>query len=146
MTGSALTILEITAISVPLIAILVIQIFRTEDLHDRASNDVLEYLSRLLVGAALLFVATILAAITLGINSAQSVAEAFSIATLGMGLAFVTIVVLIFPMVALATFGDDTEQQRLSDTASEEDKGEEDLPPQRREDVTEDSPESETET
>ena len=45
MAALALSVLEITAISVPLVAILVIQILRTDVLNKNVPDDLLEYVT-----------------------------------------------------------------------------------------------------
>jgi len=146
MVSLALSVLEITAISVPLIAILVVQILRTDVLNKRVPDELLEYVSRLLVATSLLFVAAIVAAMSLAFESGLSLFGLASVAFLGLGLSLLSIVALFFPLVSLSLFREDTEQQTLSETTGESTDVEEDLPSQRKEEHTERTSEPETET
>lgn len=146
MISLALTVLEIAAISVPLIAILVVQILRTDVLNERVPDELLEYVSRLLVATSLLFVAAIVAAMSLAFESGLSLLGLISVTALGLGLALLSIVALFFPLVSLSLFRGDTEQQTLSETTGESTNGEEDLPSQRKEDSVEKTSDPETET
>ncbi|OYR86240.1 hypothetical protein DJ71_01430 [Halorubrum sp. E3] len=146
MTGLALSVLEITAISVPLVAILVIQILRTDELNEFVPDDLLRYVNRLLIATSLLFVLAIVSAMSLAFESGLSLRGLASVTFLGVGLSLLAIVVLFFPLVALSLFGENTEQATLSETTSEPGDVEEDLPPQRKEDSTEKSADPEKET
>lgn len=146
MVSLALSVLEVTAISVPLIAILVVQILRTDVLNKRVPNDLLEYVSRLLVATSLLFVAAIVAAMSLAFESGIPLLGLASISFLGLGLALLSIVALFFPLVSLSLFREDTEQQTLSETTDGSANVEEDLPSQRKEEQAEKTSEPETET
>jgi Na+/proline symporter len=146
MVSLALTVLEITAISVPLIAILVVQILRTDVINERVPDELLEYVSRLLVATSLLFVAAIVAAMSLALESGLSLLGLGSVTSLGLGLALLSIVALFFPLVSLSLFRDETEQQTLSETTGGTTDVEEDLPSQRKEESNEETSEPETET
>ncbi|QKY17729.1 hypothetical protein [Halorubrum sp. CBA1229] len=146
MTSLALAVLEITAISVPLVAILVIQILRTDELNEFVPDDLLRYVNRLLIATSLLFVLAIVSSMSLAFESGLSLWGLASVTFLGVGLSLLAIVVLFFPLVALNLFGENTEQATLSETTSESEDGEEDLPPQRKEGSTEKTADSEKET
>lgn len=146
MVSLALTVLEITAISVPLIAILVVQILRTDVINERVPDELLEYVSRLLVATSLLFVAAIVAAMSLALESGLSLLGLGSVISLGLGLALLSIVALFFPLVSLSLFRDETEQQTLSESTGGTTDVEEDLPSQRSEESNEEISEPETET
>ncbi|WP_256403685.1 hypothetical protein [Halorubrum salinum] len=146
MTSFALSVLEITAISVPLVAILVIQILRTDELNEFVPDELLRYVNRLLIATSLLFVLAIVSSMSLAFESGLSLLGLASVTFLGVGLSLLAIVVLFFPLVALTLFGEETEQATLSETADEGDNREEDLGPQRKEGSTEKTAEPESET
>ena len=146
MTSLALSVLEITAISVPLVAILVIQILRTDELNEFVPDELLRYVNRLLIATSLLFVLAIVSSMNLAFESALSPLGLASVTFLGVGLSLLAVVVLFFPLVALTFFREETEQTTLSETDGKSDDVEEDLPPQRKEGSTEKTAEPEKET
>jgi len=62
MAALALTVLETAAISVPLIAIVVYQLFNS-DLAGQMQEEVLEYVAQLLIGTGLLFLISVVMAL-----------------------------------------------------------------------------------
>jgi len=144
MLSLALSVFEITAISVPLVAILVVQILRTDKLNKRVPDELLEYVSQLLVITGFLFVAAIVAAMSLAFESGLSLFGLISVTALSLGLSLLSIVVLVFPLVSRSLFADNTEQQTLSETSGEATDVEEDLPPQQNEGSIEETAEPDT--
>ena len=145
MATVALTVLEIIAISVPLIAIVVIQIF-SSDLDDRMSDEVLKTISQLLIGTGFLFLIGIVATLD-GILALELSPSILLGATgLAFGLTSLVVVVLVFPTYLLAASTGRVEQTKLPETDESSDPQEEDLPSKRSEDEVETEPEPELDT
>ncbi|WP_200530931.1 hypothetical protein [Halorubrum sp. LN27] len=120
MAALALTVLEIAAISVPLIAIVVYQLFNS-DLADQMQDDVLEYVAQLLIGTGFLFLISIVAALRWALGLSLSDPAFIAVTTLSFGLSALTVSVLVLPMNLLAITRKDGGQQTLSDTATSSD-------------------------
>ena len=127
MAAIGLTVLEIIAISVPLIAIVVMQIF-SSDLDDRMSDEVLKTISQLLIGTGFLFLIGIVATLDGILSLALSPSILLGATGLALGLTFLIFAVLVFPMYLFASSTGRIEQTELPDTDESTDPQEEDLP------------------
>jgi len=134
MADAAFTILEITTIAVPLIAIVVFQIF-SSNLDERMPDDALRMVGQILIVTGFLFIIGLVFTLDAIVTMSLSQGVLIGTTALVLGLSLLTIVVLVFPMYLLASSTSDTEQKELSDVADEP--TEQDLGPQSRENTVE---------
>lgn len=132
----SLSVLEIIAISVPLIAIVVIQIF-SSDLDDRMSDEILRIVSRLLILTGFFFLIGIIGSFDAILSLSLDPSILVGTVGLAFGLSLLVVVVLMFPMYLLATSTGGVEQTELPTTDKGEESQEQDLGRERKESTTE---------
>ncbi|SNR49147.1 hypothetical protein [Halorubrum vacuolatum] len=142
MAEPAFSVLEIIAIAVPLIAIVVFQIF-SSNLDERMPDEALKMIGRLLIVTGFLFIVGLVFTLDAILRTSLDSGLLVGTTVLVFGLSFLTMVVLVFPMYLLVKSEDETQQTELSDLSPKT--MEEDLEPQSDDNQVETEPEPEVE-
>lgn len=123
MLGDAIAVLEIIAVLTPLVAILVVQISRSDELRRAVGEELLRSIASFLFVAGLLLLAATLSTFWWASHWVPTAPAMISIMFLVAALSSIIVVAIVFPLLLLAGSTEFPEQRSLSEVDTDTEGG-----------------------